>query len=101
MLWIQKQLKREKQHETKENQSVAEKRGFSRLELTSAYSAIGAPDGLAEEDMAAGGDLIEKGIAWESPLRRWNRRRRKGIEFAWAVKTEVTVWGFSGVTVNI
>ncbi len=33
------------------------------MELTSAYSVAGAPDGLAEEDIAAGGDLVER----ESP----------------------------------
>jgi hypothetical protein len=42
---------------------LLKKEGFSRLELTSAYSVVGAPDGLAEEDMAAGGDLVER----ESP----------------------------------
>jgi hypothetical protein len=52
------------------------------LELASAYSVVGAPDGPAEEDMAAGGDLVEEGIAGESPLRRRSRRRGKGIGFA-------------------
>jgi hypothetical protein len=44
------------------------KEGSSRLELTSAYSVVGAPEGLAEEDIAAGGDLVE--------------RNRQGVTFA-------------------
>ena len=58
---------------------------------TSAYSTDGVADGLAEVDIAAGGNLDGEEIAWKSLCASRGSPERERTEFASAVKTEETV----------
>ena len=51
------------------------------MELTSAYSADGAADGLAEVDIVAGGDLAGGEVAWGSPCVSEESPEREKAEF--------------------
>ncbi len=54
-------------------------KGSNRWARTSAYSADGATDGLAEVDIPAGGNLAGGEIAWKSPCApRGSPERERG-----------------------
>ncbi len=59
--------------------------GSSLWARTSAYSADGATDGLAEVDIATGGNLAGEEIAWKSPCTPRGlpeREREDGVCFS-------------------
>jgi hypothetical protein len=59
-----------------------------RVELTSAYSADSAADGLSEDDIAVGRDLAKNEVSWGSPCASEKSPEREKTELASAVKTE-------------
>ena len=58
-------------------------------------------DGLAEDDIAAGGDLVGDGITWGSPCASEELPERERAKFTSAVKTEENGVSFLGTMVSI
>uniref|UniRef100_I1QXH9 Uncharacterized protein n=1 Tax=Oryza glaberrima TaxID=4538 RepID=I1QXH9_ORYGL len=83
-----KELRSRKHEEKRRNRFHARKRDLAGEDFTSAYSADGAVEGLVDDDIVAGGDLVGNEIAWGSPCASGRSPERERAKLVSVVKTE-------------